>query len=361
MKKYFILLLLVLACCGQPKTNNDKRKYTLFEGGNIPPTSNQIEPDKTMKETQQIEGETEMQLPELDFLVENKTGKTIFVCCFSYIQKEPFSQWRWDKSPIYKIDAKQKVTINIDTIPDEENLQQTFGYLAVFSDEKIAKESIYELVDDSKKIDLDILYKLKGRTIVVGVERYGFKDEVLDFEIKKKIAEAEQIPELDFVVENNTGKTIFVTAFIYQVKDDIRSVWTYDKAPILKLKQGQIGVINVDTVTKERDRRFMSGFLAIFEERQEKIARESTYELLSAKDKLSLGRLSRLKNKKVVIQVEQYGAIGEISEFDIQPATSPLKQIVTTKVEQTKREQTYIKQETPTKPIKNKKNYQLFA
>ena len=95
---------------------------------------------------------------ELDFEVENKTGKTIYVTCFSYIQKEYTVRWRWDKSPVYKLDEGDSVVINVDTIEDDANREHTFGYLAVFSDEQKAHDSIYELTPDTKKIDLDQIF-----------------------------------------------------------------------------------------------------------------------------------------------------------------------------------------------------------
>jgi hypothetical protein len=302
----------------------------LFKSGNVPKPSPLITP-----ETKKVEKTTTTKVAttpaptvnnnnELDFEIKNDTGKTIFVTCFSYIQKEPFTHWRWDKSPVYKIEYGKSAIINIDTIPDKENQKSVYAYLGVFDDEKKARNAIYELVPDTKKIDLDKIYNLRGKTVTIKVERYGFKKELLDFAIEEQLKEREQPGELDFVVENGNGKTILVTAFTYQIKDDIRSVWTYDKSAIHKLKPGQQVVIDIDTIDNKRNKRYMSGFLAVFDEHEEKLARESTYELLPAKYRLPLGRLSKLEGKKIVIEIEQYGAVGELTDYDIQPARSPL-------------------------------------
>jgi len=73
---------------------------------------------------------------ELDFEVKNNTGKTVYACCFSYVKERSFDLWHWDKSPVYKLEATTSAFMNIDTIPDEEYREHTFGYLALFDDEK---------------------------------------------------------------------------------------------------------------------------------------------------------------------------------------------------------------------------------
>ena len=350
IKKIALLLLLLpgLSGCGGSKKETTKDdSYSLFKKGNIPAPDKQIKPEQAVR--------TGEKTSELDFRVRNNTGKTIFTTCFTYIQKKPFSRWRWDKSAVYKLEPGKATVVNVDTIPDDENREYTFGYLAIFTNEKEARDSIYELVDNGNKIDLDKLNSFIGKTIVIDTERYGFKKERLDFAIVEEFAKKKFIPELDFVVDNDTGKTIFVSAFIYQIKDDIRSVWTYDKTPVLKLEPGQMGVIDVDTISASRDRGYMHGFLAIFEEHEEKMARESTYELLPAEYKVSLGPLSKLKENKIVLETEQYGAVGHISDFDIRPASGPFDKKIETK-KQTKPKKTIAR-----KPNKNRGKYQLFT
>ena len=308
------------------------------------------------------------QTKELDFQVKNETGKTIYVTCFSYIQKGRFSRWHWDKSPVYKLEQNQSVFINIDTIPDKEHRKHTFAYLAVFPDEIEANQVIYELLDDQNKIDLDQVSKLLNKQVVITVEKYGFKEEQIDFAVTKKLTKKIPPPELDFVIENQTGKTIYVCCFVHQVKDDIRSVWTYDKTPIQKLLPGQTSIIDIDTITNHRNRSFVPGYLAVFEEYEEKEARESTYELLKPKNKVVLGRLSYLKEKTVVIEVEKYGAVGDITEITIKPVSHVLEQLNLTKepvaksvvnnLQINKPEKISVKKKTI---IKTKRKYKLFT
>lgn len=356
MRKYLwlITLVLLLPSCKQ------RDDYTIFKGGSKPTPQPKSNGTVTVNATNQTKGSPE----ELDFEIENATGRTIFVTCFSYIQKEPFVRWRWDKSSVYKLEPNQNVFINIDTIPDKSNRKHTYGYLAVFEDEEKAHDAIYELVDDTRKIDLDQLYNLEHKKVVVGIEKYGFKRAKLDFAIRDTFKKKRPAPELDFLVENNTGKTIFTTTFIYQAKDNVRMVWSYDKTPVLKLEPGQTSIVNVDTIDISRDRRYMSGFLAVFDEHEEEEAHEATYELLKPKNKLSLGRLSRLKNQRVIIEVEQYGSIGEITEFDLRPHATPLEPeetVVSHIVPSPPKEEPVkpIKKATP--PRKNRGKYQLFA
>lgn len=354
MKKNILLLILVALtlpqCAKREQTQVRKKGYRLFAKGNIPaqPQPDTIVvgdlsttgTDMTLTTTRgstslaktatsrgkafiSAEEKSPATTPELDFEVQNVTHKTLYVACFTHIQKEPFTSWRWDKSAVYKIEPNQRVYINIDTIPDDRNREEIFGYLTVFDDKKEADDAIFELIDDEKKIDLDQVFQLKHKTIAIDTERYGFKKEILDFAIIHKDKKKHLPPELDFLLENNTGKTIYLTAFIYQIRDNARSVWTYDKTPVLKLKPGQTSIIDVDTTGAKRNRVYMSGFLGIFDEHEKEKAEKATLELLPPRNKISLGRLSRLEGQRVVIETEKYGAIGHINEFDLVDAQSP--------------------------------------
>jgi hypothetical protein len=373
MKKMaFLILLVLLPHCGKQESTsevNTKNDYSLFKKGNIPKPAPYIEPAVKQK-SEVSQKQTNNHIPELDFQVENATGKTLFVTCFSYIQKQKFVPWRWDKSPVYKIEPGKSASIDIDTITDTANRDHTFGYLAIFHKEDEAKDSIFELVPDEKKIDLDKLYLLKGKRVVINIEQYGFKKDRLDPQIEDQFKKKAPHPELDFVVENNTGKTVFVTAFIYQIKDDIRSVWNYDKTPVLKLEQGQAGIMDIDTIVEERNREYMLAALGVFAEHQEPLARDVTYELLDAKNKVILGSLRRLTGKKVILEPEQYGKIGAINDFDIQPTESPIQRLREKKEQKPtqKNTQNLITPETQhdvslstPKPRKNNGEYQFFS
>ncbi len=272
-------------------------------------------------------------IKSLDFDVQNKTGKTLYVTCFSYIKKRDFGHWRWDKSPIYKLDHLQTQKIQIDYIDDDYSRKNVFGYLGVFKNQKDADDSIYELLPDRNKLDLDQLMYLHDKKLEI--ERYGFKGEYFEFNFAEKNARDQEqkiarTPELDFAVENKTGKPILATCFVYQKKakgtwfaavdeKDDMEVWRYDKTPIISIPPGEIGVIDVDTITESRDRSYVRGFLAIFDEEETKLAQESTFELLGSHRKLNLGLLARLKKKKVVVDVEQYGIAEDFIDYVIKP------------------------------------------
>lgn len=268
---------------------------------------------------------------ELDFEVENHTGKTVYVTCFVYQRKRDFGHWRWDKSPVYKLEDNQTAIIDLDTIPDEQDRNNVFGYLGVFNDEKTAQDATYELTDDHYLLDLDLVSQLQGKKVTLEIEKYGKKGEFFEYDfVQIKGTENHVPPELDFSVENKTGKPILVTCFVYEkkakgrwiaateTKDDM-SVWRFDKTPIIRLEPDQIGIIDVDTITGDRDRNYMRGYLAVFDVDEQDEIEKATYELLDSKHKLHLGELSYLKNKKVVIDIEKYGIMEDFIDFTIKP------------------------------------------
>jgi len=255
---------------------------------------------------------------EIDFVVQNLTGKKIYVTCFSYIKKRPLESWRWDKSEIYELNDKEYAVIDIDYIPDEQTRKNVYGYLGVFDTLDEADEAIYELLPDDKKIDLDLLYKLKGKKVAIGIEKYGFKNRLIDCATKKLIKESGKIPELDFVVENQTPKTVIVACFIYERKSS-QGVWKYDKAPLVTLAPGEIGIIDVDTLADKYDRVYARGQLAVFLEEERKMAETVTYELVPDGRRTDIGRLMLLRNKKIVLTVERYGVLGDYIDFTVKP------------------------------------------
>jgi hypothetical protein len=289
---------------------------------------------------------------ELDFEVENQTGKTIYITCFSYIKKRPFSRWRWDKSPVYKIEDNKTVVVDLDTIADEEDRNNTFGYLGIFENKKDAEESTFELLNDNQKIDLDIIAQLHDKKVTIEIEKYGIVGEFYDFDFKdiNKEKEDKKIPELDFYVENKTGKTIFVTCFVYEKKakgtwlakktkeawtseeetrDDM-TVWRFDKTPVIKIKPNERGLIDVDTIVEPRDRVYVRGYLAIFDEDEQELAEKSIYELMQSRRKLDIGKLIDLKHKKITVYTERYGAMGNFIDYVVKPTQKPdIKKIIT--------------------------------
>ncbi|MCF7899587.1 hypothetical protein K9L05_02980 [Candidatus Babeliales bacterium] len=257
----------------------------------------------------------------LDFAVKNKTGGTIFVTCFYYIQTEPFTRWRWDKSKVYKIEQGQKAIIDLDVIPDVLIRRNVYGYLAVFASEKKAQESIFETLDERHLLDLDLLYKLKNKKIAVKIEKYGYKDYLLDYDVEYLLPEEKDTlikSEVDFLVKNNTGKPVLVTCFVYQKKEN-RPIWQYSKTPVIKLENNQLGIVDVDTIVqrvyKEEDIENIFAYLAVFDENEKEDAQDSTYELLKEYKKLYVGPLILLKDKKIVLEIEKYGIAGDFIDY----------------------------------------------
>lgn len=314
-------------------------------------------PEQVSKEKTDIKKSPEGTLTstELDFKVENQTGKTVYITCFSYIKKRPFSRWRWDKSPIYKVEDNKTVVVDLPTIPDEEDRNNTFGYIGVFETKKEADDSTFELLNDNQKIDLDIITQLHNKKVTLEIEKYGIVGEFYDFDFKKidekvdKKKEIKKEPELDFYVENKTGKTIFVTCFVYEKKakgtwlakktseswnvneetrDDM-TVWRFDKTPVIALKPNETGLIDVDTIIEPRDRIYIRGYLAIFDEDEKDMADKSIYELTSQQRKLDVGKLIDIKNKKISIYTQRYGITGNFIDYVVKPTQKPdIKKII---------------------------------
>lgn len=262
----------------------------------------------------------------LNFSVKNATRQTLFVTCFSYLQKHSYSAWRWDKSPICELKSNQEGTIEIDKTFSNQVAENIYGYLGIFNTLEEAEESTYELLDDSKKLDLDLLYKIGQNTVTIEVEKYGIEEQVFDYHLTgRQIEQLGYQPELDFFVENKTGKTIHVTCFVYEQQEDSinTSVWKYTKTPVQTLDAGEIGIIDIASIKDVYDTLYMRGTLAIFEEDEEELANQATFQLISEKKKVKLDRLSALRGKKIVLTVEKYGSSGEFLDYVIK--TKPRK------------------------------------
>ena len=258
---------------------------------------------------------------ELDFKVKNKTGKTIYVVGFSYINKRSFNRWRWDKSPIYKLENNQETIIDVDTINDDEHRKNIYGTLGVFNSLEKAKNSTYELLKEKHRLDLDKLHKLRNKTVKINIRKYGFKGKILEFKIDH---DTKDHNELDFLVENKTGKNLWICSFIYQKKNDM-PIWNFAKTSVKLVKNNKSVIIDVDTFTSKYDKVFMLGFLAVFDEKQKEEAEKITYELLKPENKIGLGRLASLRNKKIVLEIEQYGLKNNFLDISIKPTRKIFK------------------------------------
>jgi len=296
-------------------------KEQSFNKNSSPPEYNTIPaaPVTTpLRPTPSIAAESSIPAPiaenELDFEVKNMTGRRVYVVCFSYIRKQQFVRWHWSKSPIYQLDHGEKITVDVDTIADEPDRKHVFGYLGLFDSYQEADDAIYELLDEEKTVDLDLLYKLKNQTVVLNVEKYGFKGELLNYDFVKKDGMLVEVPELDFVVENQSGRTLYITCFVYQQKP--RHIpWRFDKTPVIKLEPGEEGIIDVDPILHRYDRKYTRGHLGVFDTFVD--AEHATYEMLAPEHKVGLGPLDKYAHKKIILHIEQYGVKGDLVDYAI--------------------------------------------
>ena len=248
----------------------------------------------------------------LDFTVENKTNKTIYITCFYYAKTVASVRWEWRKTPVYKMETNKTTNVNIDYIPQKEYLDNIFGYLAVFDNLDDAEDAIYELLPGENKVDLDKLNRLKNKNVSLYVEKYG-TEEYWYYRFNPK-TEAPKVPELDFVLENNSGKNLYVTLFTYE-REEGQPQWAIDKNEVLFVEYKKSITIDVDTLLQKHVRENASGALGVFNESEKKLAEESTYESLRPNQKISLGILHKLQGKKVILVPKKYGII---SGFDKQ-------------------------------------------
>jgi hypothetical protein len=254
---------------------------------------------------------------QLSISVKNTTQTTLYATCFSYLKKEAVPRWRWYKTKVQELLPGREIMIPIETFPSKARFDEAYGILGVFHSWHEADRAIYELTPDENKIDLDRLSKLEGKTILLGAERYGIVGDIFDYSFIPQEVEAQSdVPELDFSVENQTGKPIFVTAFIYQKKEDM-PIWRYDKSPIARIEHGESALIDVDTITNPYDRKYTRGHLAVFGANEEEAAKNATFQLLKPNQLLSVGLLSALRERKVILKRQKYGIMGDVIDFTI--------------------------------------------
>lgn len=273
---------------------------------------------------------------ELSLTVKNITKQTLFATCFAYLKKDNAPRWRWHKTPIHELQPDQTAHIPIATIAHPTNYADSYGTLGVFASRQQAEQAIYELTPDENKVDLDKLHILQDKTIVLGIEKYGVVGDIFDYSFFPTDFEIPEVPELDFNVENETGKPLYVTAFIYQKKENM-PIWRYDKSPVVRIEHGHTEMVDVDTLTNPYDRKYMRGFLAVFDESEKQDAYQATFQLLQAHQKINLGLLAALRDRKVVLKSQKYGILGDIIDFVVKEP----RKIAYSKAENVRHQPTY--------------------
>ncbi len=135
---------------------------------------------------------------ELDFFVQNKMGKPIFVTGFIYAKKakgrwisaedakDDMSVWRFYKTKVLRLESDQTGLIDVDSIVPQRDRSYVRGYLGVFDEEneQDAHLKTYELLSDQERISIGTLSKRQGRTIVLEVEKYGVSNDIIEFTVK---------------------------------------------------------------------------------------------------------------------------------------------------------------------------------
>lgn len=256
----------------------------------------------------------------LSFKVKNNSGRRLWVTCFSYLQKQSYSSWRWDKSPILMLEAGETNLVQIDAVYSKDIEKSIFGYLGIFKSLTEAESATYQLLPDAQKLDLDLIYKIGENTVTIDVERYGAEGELFDYQLTgKQMQQLGYQPEIDFFVENRTGKTIFITCFVYDQKDDTidDAIWKYTKTPIQKLENGDLALIDIASNRDKNESLYVRGTLGIFSEEEEAEANNATFQLIPESKKIMLDRLAALKGKKIVLNVEKYGSQGDFIDYVI--------------------------------------------
>lgn len=254
---------------------------------------------------------------QISLAVQNDTGNTLYVSCFSYLKKHLFSRWQWYKTPVYSIEPQEIIHMPISSIHNERDRRDAFGVLALFQTQKEAEDAIYELLHDDQKIELDRLADRVNGIIKIGVESYGIVGNIFDYDYLPSEGKSQAtVPELDFVVENKTGSALYVAGFIYQKKGN-DDVWRYDKTPLVFIEDGESAVIDVDTITNPYDRAYMRGYLGIFEKTELEKAQAATFQLLDERNKVNIGVIAQLRHKKIILTEQKYGILGDNINYSI--------------------------------------------
>ena len=250
----------------------------------------------------------------LSIKVKNITKRHLYAACFAYMKKSESPRWRWNKTNVYELVPNKEVTILLDTFKSERATPDAYGVLGVFTSYDEAYNAIYELTPDENKIDLDRIKKLQDKTIILGIEKYGVVGDIFDYSFISNNTPTQELPPLNFEVENKTGKDLYVTAFIYE-KDDAMPIWHYDKSDIIKINDNESAEMDIDTINNAYDRKYVRGYLAVFDETEKKEAYDATFQLLKSHQIINMGILSALQNRKVILKNQKYGILGDVIDF----------------------------------------------
>jgi hypothetical protein len=252
---------------------------------------------------------SESNAKQIVFEIKNGLRKKAFFVPFAYVRRFIGQSWRWVKGQVFELDENQVCSVNLGAVPTDEDALSVFGNLCVFDSYEEALNATVELTSHEHKIELDVLANLIGKKIAVQSRTYGIMGEQLFYSVIDP-HEKPALTPLDFMVANNTAEPILVTSFLYGRDQTIEffAPWRFSKSSVYEIQPGQRQLIAVEKYDNEYDRINVKGFLGVFEKKDVKEAVNSVYELLSPKQKISLGKVSNLAGKQVVVNREAYGS-----------------------------------------------------
>lgn len=309
-------LILGMGTC--PSGNN---QFTLIS----PPQKSSLQPLNSTKGKDSIYEK----MTEIILNVKNSSGKTLYITCFAHMQKRALlSIWRITKSDILTLENGASGKIKIECPLAQEVIKNIYGYLGVFDTIKEAQDSTFELMDDRKKLDLDLLYKIGNNVIDLKIDKISSEKQIVEYEFTKKGApeSRKNWQNLDFYVQNQSGKPLLIVAFMYKQEEGMikDSVWDYKKTAPFKLMPNETTLVDLESIKSKEDAMYVRGVLAIFDQDQEEKAKKITYSMLDFKRVVELDRLHNIAGKKIVLKVQKYGLKGLIPDYTVVEAKSPI-------------------------------------
>ena len=246
--------------------------------------------------------------PTIKFHVKNEIGRKMYAVSFAYLRRFIGDNWHWHKTDILELEANANALLDFGSLANTEDAASIFGNICVFDSYDDAVVSTAETAPNQRMIDLDIISNLNHKNIALTSSFYGIKGERFSYRVISAIPVSELAP-LDYVVVNESAEPIIVTSFLYGRDQDLDafSIWRFSKSDVYEIQPGQHVHIKVEKYTNTYDRKNVKGYLGIFKPGEVKKAENAVYELLTPTQKFSLGRLSALDKKQVVVSETMYG------------------------------------------------------
>ncbi|MBM3894465.1 hypothetical protein FJ366_02620 [Candidatus Dependentiae bacterium] len=245
---------------------------------------------------------------QITFVIKNTLAKKMYLVPFAYVRRFIGQSWHWTKGQVCELESNQECVVDFGSVPNDEDLASVFGNICVLDSYEEAVSATCEIVPSNQKIELDLISHVLGKKILIQSRLYGINGSQLFYTLDST-DQKNVLKPLDFMVVNNTSDPILVTSFLYGRDQSATffSSWRFSKSLVYEIQPGHKELIQVEKYDREYDRINVKGFLGVFEKENVKQAQDSVYELLSPEQKLSIGRVSELAGKEVVVSREAYG------------------------------------------------------